>query len=179
MVNIKKYGNCTCVPTHRKLCVHSSHTTKSQTASSTALLNYPKIFPLKYTTKCRFGKYIYNYTKQCKIIYMLVYFKYLMLRSLRKTCRTRNDLEIASQENYKLRFTIPTILISQYQRTRTSLIFLKKSVAGRYFIKTLLLRCLANPCTTRYISILRIPHRERDETRREATTRSEKRRQLT
>ena len=112
MVNIKKYGKWTFVPIHRKLCVHSSHTTKSQAASATVLLNYPKIFPLRYTTKYRLGKNIYNDTKQCKIIYMLVYFKYLMLRNLRKTCRTRNDLEIASEGNYKLRFISSTTLIS-------------------------------------------------------------------
>ena len=43
---------------------------------------------------------------------MLVYFKYLMLRSLRKTCRIRKDVEIASEGNYKFRFTSSTTLVS-------------------------------------------------------------------
>jgi len=47
MFNTQKYGKSIWVRTHPKSCVHSSHTTKSQAASSTALLNYPKIFPLK------------------------------------------------------------------------------------------------------------------------------------
>ena len=65
-VNIPKYAMYICAPKQRTLCVASSITLKSQAASSTALVNYTKILPLKYTTN-RLQKYIYNGTKKYKM----------------------------------------------------------------------------------------------------------------
>jgi len=48
-VNINKYARYICARTLRTLCGTSRITMKSQTDSSTALLNYSIIFPLKFT----------------------------------------------------------------------------------------------------------------------------------
>jgi hypothetical protein len=86
--NIKKYVMYISSRTQRTLCVADSVTIKSQAVTSTALVNYSKILPLKYTKINRFKKYIYNDTNKFKMIYMLVYFKYLMLRVMRNSCST-------------------------------------------------------------------------------------------
>jgi hypothetical protein len=59
-VNIKKYARYICARTQRTLCVTYRITIGSQAASSTALVNYSKTLPLKYTTIERFDKYIKN-----------------------------------------------------------------------------------------------------------------------
>jgi hypothetical protein len=81
-VNIQKYAMYIFALTQRALCVASSITMMPQAASSTAVVEYCKILPLKCTTKIRFEKYIYSDTKKFKVFYRLVYFKYLMLRAL-------------------------------------------------------------------------------------------------
>jgi len=86
--NIKKYAMYISSRKQRTWCVAYSVTMKSQAATSTALVNYLKILPLKYTKINRFKKYIYNDTNKFKMIYMLVYFKYLMLRGMRNSCST-------------------------------------------------------------------------------------------
>jgi hypothetical protein len=50
-VNIKKYTRYFCDRKQQTLCVTSRIAMKSQAASSTALVNYSIIFPLKFTTK--------------------------------------------------------------------------------------------------------------------------------
>jgi len=49
-VNIQKYARYICARTQWTLCITSRITMKSQAASSTALVNYSIIFPLKFTT---------------------------------------------------------------------------------------------------------------------------------
>ena len=49
-VNIKKYTRYICTRTQLTLCITSGITLKPQAASSTALVNYSIIFPLKFTT---------------------------------------------------------------------------------------------------------------------------------
>ena len=75
-----------CAPRQRTFVITSSITMKSQAYSSKALANNSKILPLNYTKIDRFEKYIYNDTKKFKMLNMVVYFKYLVLRSLRNPC---------------------------------------------------------------------------------------------
>jgi len=49
-VNIEKYARYICARKQRTLCVTSRITMMSQAASSTALVNYSIILPLKFTT---------------------------------------------------------------------------------------------------------------------------------
>ena len=112
-VNFQKYAMYICAPMQRSLCFTSSNRMMSQAASSTALANYSKILPLKYTTLSNFEKYIYNDTKKFKILYRLVYFKYLKLRGLRNPCSTYKYFEFASGSNFKLRFTSSVTLRSK------------------------------------------------------------------
>jgi hypothetical protein len=111
-VNFQKYAMYICVCMQWSLCVASSITMMSQPASLTALLNYSKILPLKYTTLSSFEKYIYNDMKKFKMLNRLVYFKYLMLRGLWNPCCTYNYLEFTSDRNFKLCFTSSTTLRS-------------------------------------------------------------------
>jgi len=53
-VNIQKFARYTCIRTQRTLCVTWQITMKSQAACSTAIANYLKILPLKYTLIERF-----------------------------------------------------------------------------------------------------------------------------
>ena len=57
-----------CDRTQPTLCITSWITLKSQAASTTALVNYSKILPLKCTTIERPEKYIYNDTKKFKCL---------------------------------------------------------------------------------------------------------------
>ena len=58
----------------RTLCITSWITMKLQAASSTALVNYLKILPLKYTTIDRSEKNIYDDTKKFKcLIWRYIY----------------------------------------------------------------------------------------------------------
>jgi len=57
-VKTKKYAKYIGARTQRSLCVTSRITMKWQAASSTALVNYSIIFPLKFTTINVFYKYI-------------------------------------------------------------------------------------------------------------------------
>jgi len=85
-VNTQKYARYICIRAQRTLCVTCRITMKSEATSSTAIANYSKILPLKYTTIERFDKYIKN-DKKIKIFFRLVLFKYLMLRGLGNPCK--------------------------------------------------------------------------------------------
>jgi hypothetical protein len=95
-VNIQKQARYICARRQRTLCVTSSITMMSQSASSTVLLNYSEILPLKFTTIDVFYKYTKNNTKKLEMFFRLVFFTYLKLTALRNPCSIYEDLEFTS-----------------------------------------------------------------------------------
>ena len=84
---------------------------------------------------------------------MEIYLKYLMLRGLLTPCSNKCIYNLHHGEI--LSFVLPIRLVADTStngRVQTNFSF-KKTVAGRYFIKALLLRRFANPCTTRHKTI--------------------------